>query len=147
MSTVSSAGSAPTSAGRSDVYESEKGQGWVTFAGVMLALLGTMNVIYGIAAIDGAHVYTANATYVFGDLNTWGWFLVGIGTIQFFAAFSIWNQTSWGRWVGVLSATCNSILMLLFLPAFPFLALSLFTIDILVIYGLIAYGGRRNAVA
>ena len=147
MSTVSSAGSASTSAGRSDVYESEKGLGWITFAGVMLALLGTMNVIYGIAAIDGAHVYAANATYVFGDLNTWGWFLLGIGTIQFFAAFSIWNQTSWGRWVGVLSATCNSILMLLFLPAFPFLALSLFTIDILVIYGLIAYGGRRSAVA
>jgi hypothetical protein len=145
MSTASSAGSAPTRAD-SAVYESEQGVGWVTFAGVMLAILGTMNVIYGIAAIDGAHVYTANAAYVFGDLNTFGWFLVGVGTIQFFAAFSIWNQTEWGRWVGVLSASCNSILMLFFLPAFPFLALSIFTLDILVIYGLIAYGGRRNAV-
>ena len=131
---------------RSSAYEVEqKGHGWVTFAGAMLAIAGTLNVIYGIAAIDDAHVYTANANYVFGDLNTWGWFLTIVGAVQFFAAFSIWNQTEWGRWVGVLSASVNSILMLLYLPAFPFLALALFTIDILVIYGLIAYGGRRNA--
>ena len=144
MSTGASAGPATRSAGRSDSYETH-GHGWVTFAGAMLAIAGVLNMIYGIAAIDDAHVYTANASYVFGDLNTWGWFLVIVGAIQLLAAFSIWNQTEWGRWVGVISAGANSILMLLFLPAFPFLALSLFTIDILVIYGLIAYGGRQDA--
>jgi Short repeat of unknown function (DUF308) len=127
-------------------YEAEQhGLGWVTFAGAMLAIIGVLNIIYGIAAIDNAHVYANNTSYVFGDLNTWGWFLVVIGAIQFLAAFSIWNQTEWGRWVGIVSAGGNAILMLLFLPAFPFLALSLFTIDILVMYGLIAYGGRRHA--
>jgi hypothetical protein len=123
-----------------------EGSGWVGFAGAMLAILGTMNVIYGIAAIDEANVYVGDAQYVvFSDLNTWGWFLVGVGAVQFLAAFSIWNRTSWGRWVGIGSASVNAILQLLFLPAFPFLALSLFTLDILVIYGLVAYGGRRTA--
>ena len=127
---------------RRDVHE---GSGWVGFAGVMLAIIGTMNVVYGIGAIDDANVFVGDAQFVFSDLNTWGWFLVALGAVQFFAAFSIWNRTEWGRWVGIASAGGNSILMLLFLPAFPFLALSLFTLDILVIYGLVAYGGRRHA--
>lgn len=146
MSTTSASGRAPTQATpRGDVYGSERGSGWIAFAGTMLVILGVMNVIYGVAAIDDANVYVGDAKYVFADLNTWGWFLLIVGVIQFFAAFSIWNHTSWGRWVGVLSAACNSILQLLFLPAFPFLALSLFTLNILVIYGLIAYGGRQGA--
>lgn len=143
---MSTADSAPTrSEGRRDVYESERGSGWVTFAGVMLAIIGIMNLIYGIAAIDSANVFVGDAKYVFADLNAWGWFLVIVGAIQLFAAFSIWNRTEWGRWVGIVSASGNAILMLLFLPAFPFLALSIFTLDILVIYGLIAYGGRQYA--
>lgn len=146
MSTGSTAGTPPTHAGRSDVYESERGHGWVAFAGAMLCIVGVLNIVYGIAAIDDAHVYTANAAYVFADLNTWGWFVLGLGILQFLAAFSIWNGTEWGRWVGVATAGGNAILMLFFLPAFPFLALAIFTLDILVIYGLIAYGGRRTAI-
>jgi hypothetical protein len=66
--------------------------------------------------------------------------------LQFCAAFSIFGGTSWGRWVGIGTAGLNAIAQLLFLPAYPFLALALFAIDILIIYGLVAYGGRRAAV-
>lgn len=124
----------------------EEGAGWVMFAGIMLAIVGVMNFIYGIAAIDSANFYVNDAKYVFSDLNTWGWVIMLIGIIQFAAAFSIWNRTSWGRWIGIGSASLNSIAQLMFLPAYPFLALALFTIDILIIYGLIAYGGRRSTV-
>ena len=144
MSASAAPGPAHRAERRRDIHEAE-GSGWVAFAGTMLAIVGTLNVIYGIAAIDKANVFVADSRYVFGDLNTWGWFVLIVGVIQFVAAFSIWNRTEWGRWVGVVSAGGNSILMLLFLPAFPFLALALFTLDILVIYGLIAYGGRRHA--
>jgi hypothetical protein len=145
---VMSASSAPDTTrraeGPSDYYD-EQGSGWVLFAGMMLAILGTMNIIYGIAAIDSANVFVADARYIFSDLNTWGWFLLGVGIVQFLAAISIWNRTEWGRWVGIFSAAVNAILQLLFLPAFPFLSLALFTLGILVIYGLIAYGGRPAA--
>jgi hypothetical protein len=70
---------------------------------------------------------------------------VGLGAVQFVAAFGIWNRAGWARWVGVASASGNAILQLLFLPAFPFLSLSLLALDVLVIYGLIQYGGRQTA--
>jgi hypothetical protein len=144
MSTSSAPRSAPSAEARRAPREPE-GSGWVSFAGVMLAILGTMNIIYGIAAIDSANVYVGEAQYVFSDLNTWGWFLAIAGAVQVMAAFSIWNRTEWGRWIGIASASVNAILQLLFLPAFPFLSLSLFAVGILVIYGLVAYGGRRPA--
>jgi len=147
MSTESSAGPAGArTERRAREYESEHGQGWTTFAGIMLAVLGVLNVIYGFGAIDSANVYVGDTKYVFGDLNLWGWFLVLVGVVQFVAAFSIWNGTSWGRWVGILSAGVNAILQLLFMPAFPLLALCLFAVDVLVIYALVQYGGHRAAV-
>jgi hypothetical protein len=147
MSAHSSVDPAPAqSARRAAAAESEKGSGWVGFAGVMLGIVGTLNVVYGIAAIDDANVYVADTRYVFGDLNTWGWFLTLLGVLQFAAAFGIFSGATWAKWVGILSASGNAILQLLFLPAFPLLSISLLAIDILVIYGLIAYGGRRATV-
>jgi hypothetical protein len=118
--------------------------GWATFAGVMLAIVGVLNIIYGIAAIDNANFFVNDARYVFSSLNTWGWVELIIGALQFCAAFSIFAGTSWGRWVGIGTAGLNSIAQLLFLPSYPLLSLALFAVDILIIYGLIAHGGSRT---
>jgi hypothetical protein len=125
--------------------EDDYGQGLVTFAGVMITIAAVLNTLYGIAAIDGANVFVANARYVFGDLNTWGWFLLALGVLQFFAAFAIWRGASWGRWFGVACASVNIILQMLWMLSFPILAMTILALDITVIYGLLAYGGRRRA--
>ena len=121
-----------------------EGEGWVLFAGIMIIILGVLNVIWGLAAIDDSKFFVANAQYVISDLNTWGWFMVVLGAVQFLSAFGIWMGNQAGRWVGILSAGANAVLQMLAIPAAPFLSLTLFTVDILVLYGLIAYGGRRK---
>jgi hypothetical protein len=121
------------------------GQGLVTFAGVMLMIAAVLNTLYGIAAIDTANVFVHNARYVFGDLATWGWFVLALGVLQCFAAFAIWRGDAWGRWFGVACASANAILQTLWLPAYPILALTILPLDIIAIYGLLAYGGRRRA--
>jgi uncharacterized membrane protein (DUF2068 family) len=126
-------------------YDPDRGLGWVIFAGCMLCLVGTLNIIYGIAAISNSKFYVANTQYVFSDLKTWGWILLIVGVVQFVAAFGIWASTEWGRWVGVASAGINALVQMLFIPAYPFLSLALFATDLLVVYGLIAYGGRQTA--
>ena len=59
------------------------------------------------------------------------------------AALSIWGGGSYGRWIGVISASLNALAQLFFISAYPLWSLALFSLDILVIYGLIVYGGRR----
>jgi hypothetical protein len=123
--------------------EAERGYGWVLFAGIMLMVVGMLNFIYGIAAISNSKFFARDVTYILSDLNTYGWILLIIGAIQFCLAFAIWAGTEWGRWLGVLSAGVNAIVQLLFIPSYPFASLAVFSIDILVIYGLVAYGGHR----
>jgi hypothetical protein len=38
----------------------------------MLLVVGCFNLICGIAAIANSHIFTANATCVFGSPRTWG---------------------------------------------------------------------------
>jgi hypothetical protein len=125
----------------------EKGSGWLLFAGIMIVMVGVLNLIYGIAAIDNANFFVANQKYIISDLNTYGWVMVVVGALQMLAAFSIWSGGGYGRWFGIAVAGVNAIAALLALPAYPFWSLAVFTIDILIIYGLAAYGGghRRSA--
>ncbi len=41
-------------------YEESHGEGWVIFAGIIIMIAGTLNFIYGIAAIANSHFYVAN---------------------------------------------------------------------------------------
>jgi hypothetical protein len=123
--------------------ESTEGAGWVLFAGVMVLIAGCLNCIYGIAAIDNANFFVEDTRFIISDLNTWGWIILVIGVIQLFAAFSIFAGGGFGRWIGVFSAAVGSIGALLSIPGYPLFSLAVFAIEILVIYGLIAYGGQR----
>ena len=125
-------------------YDDRHGQGLVTFAGVMLMIAAVLNTLYGIAAIGKAHVFTQRAHYVFGDLKTWGWFMLALGIIQCIAAFAVWRGEPWARWFGVGVASVNAILQTMWIPAYPILAMTILTLDVIVIYGLLAYGGRRR---
>jgi hypothetical protein len=123
-----------------DHDESLTGYGWVVFAGVLLLILGTINFIEGVAAIGNAHFFSANAHYVFGDLKTWGWVALIIGVIQVLAGLGVFLKNQLARWVGVGILLLNAIAQLLMIQAYPFWALSVFAVDVIAVYGLIAYG-------
>jgi uncharacterized membrane protein (DUF2068 family) len=124
---------------------SQEGQGFVTFAGVIIAIAAVLNTLYGIAAIDKAQFFDNNAKYVFGDLATWGWLVLAFGILQFIAAFAIWRGAGWARWFGVACCACNALLQVLWFPSRPVLALTILPLDIIAMYGLLAHGGQRRA--
>jgi hypothetical protein len=124
----------------------QQGEGWITFAGVMLMFAGILNFIWGIAAIDDSAFFTDEGRYViFTDLNTWGWFFIIVGVLQIAAAVSIWNRGTYGQVFGIFSAGLSALFLLFTVNAFPFAAFMLFLVDVLIIYGLAVYGGPRRA--
>jgi hypothetical protein len=127
------------------VDDTTQGVGWVAFAGIMILIAAVLNVIWGIAAIDKASFFIEDERFILSDLSTWGWIILVIGVLQAIAAFSIFSGGSYGRWVGILSASLGAIGALLSIPGYPFWSLCVFFIDVLVIYGLTAYGGQRHS--
>ena len=118
--------------------------GWVTFAGVLLLLVGTLNIIEGIAAIDKAHFFVGNTNYIAGDLKTWGWIVLFIGIAEILVGLGIFAKNQFARWTGVGVLGLNAIAQLMFIPAYPFWSLSIFALNILAIYGLVAYGAHAS---
>lgn len=125
-------------------YPRERGEGWITFATVMLAIGGILGLIDGIVAVSKSSFYVAGANYVFSDLNTWGWIVMIVGAVTLCASFAVAAGAQWARWTGITVASLQAIAQLLMIQAYPLWSLSVFAIDLLVIYALAVYGGRRT---
>ena len=123
------------------------GSGWVTFAALMLGLAGLINFIAGISAVANSRVFVDDATFIFSDLNTWGWIVVVLAVVQVLAAMALLSGSEFARWFGIAAAGVNAIGQLMFIQAYPFWSLALFSMDILIIYGLSMYGGSRSRTA
>jgi hypothetical protein len=128
-----------------DPYSHQQGSGWVLFAWIMLAFAGVMNVIYGISALANSAFFANDAKFVFSDLRTWAWITLIFGIVELFAAASIWRGGEFGRWVGIIVAGINVLAQMGGMQAYPFWALLIIAFDLLVIYALAVYGGRRKA--
>jgi hypothetical protein len=113
----------------------------VIFAAILLIVAGTLNIIYGIAAISDSKFFVNETKYVFSNLHTWGWITVVLGVIQLTGGFSLFGGRTYGRVVGITAATLGAIGSLLSIGgAFPFWSLGIFALCVIVIHGLLVYG-------
>jgi hypothetical protein len=122
-----------------------RGLGRAIFAGVFLVIGGTLNVIWGIAAIGNSSFFLANTRYVFGDLKTWGWVTLILGVLELLAAFSLFAGSAFGRWFGIIAASLVAIASLLEIVAYPLWSLAIFALSLWIIHGLIVYGEEVSA--
>jgi hypothetical protein len=133
--------------GEARSHESGHGYGLVLFASILLLVVGCFNAIQGIAAIANSHVFTANAHYVFANLKTWGWITLILGALQLVAAAGVLAGNQLARWFAVVVIGLNAIDQMFFIPAYPFWSLTIIAMDVFALYGLCAYGSRRNLEA
>lgn len=123
-----------------------RGQGRATFAAILLLVAGTLNAIYGIAAIGDAHFYAGSTHYVVSDLSTWGWVTLILGVLQLIAGVSLMRGNAFGRIFGIFGATLGAIGALLGISgAYPFWSLGVFAICLIVLHGLVVYGEEQTA--
>ena len=50
-----------------------RGAGRVVFAATLLIVLGVLNIIYGIGALDDANYFVNDTRFILSNLNTLGW--------------------------------------------------------------------------
>ncbi len=118
-----------------------RGVGSALFAGILLLVAGTLNIIYGIAAVGNANFFVNDNHYVFASLHTWGWITIILGIIQLTAGLSLFGGGTYGRVVGIIAATIGAVGALLSIGGtYPFWSLGIFAICLIVIHGLAVLG-------
>jgi hypothetical protein len=126
--------------------EIETQSGWKFFAGIMIMIVGFLNVFDGLVAITQSNYIERNiggSLPITSNVKTWGWGELIIGVILILAAFGILSGATWARVVGILVASVNLMYQFAYLGHYPFWSFTMIVINILVIYGLAAHGGHE----
>jgi hypothetical protein len=125
-----------------------RGAGRATFAAFLLLIAGTLNIIYGIGALDNANIFVNDKRFVLDDLNTMGWVLIVLGVIQLTGGFSLMAGNTYGRVIGLTGASLGAIGALLSIGGSdPWWSLAIFFLCIYVIQGILVLGEDERAPA
>jgi len=123
-----------------------RGAGRVVFAATLLLIVGTLNILYGIGALDDANIFVNDQRFILTNLNTLGWVLIILGLIQLTGGFSLMAGNTYGRVIGIIAGSLGAIGALLSVGGnYPWWSLGIFALCIYVVHGLIVYGEEERA--
>jgi hypothetical protein len=118
-----------------------RGAGRVVFAAIILLVVGTINIIYGIGALDDANIFVNDTRFILSNLNTLGWVLIILGIIQLTGGFSLMAGNPYGRVIGVIAGSLGAIGALLSIGGNnPWWSLGVFFLCAWVVYGIVVFG-------
>ena len=123
-----------------------RGAGRVVFAATLLLIVGTLNIIYGIGALDDANYFVNDTRFVLDDLNTLGWVLIILGVIQLTGGFSLMAGNTYGRVIGIVGGSLGAIGALLSIGQNnPWWSLAVFALCVYIVHGIIVFGRDERA--
>jgi hypothetical protein len=124
-----------------------RGTGRAFLAATLLMIAGTLNIIYGIGALDDANIFVNDKRYIFTNLNTMGWVLIVLGIIQLAGGFSLAAGNTYGRVIGIIGGSLGAIGALLSIGgAYPWWSLGIFFLCLYIIHGIFIYGDDDRAI-
>jgi hypothetical protein len=122
-----------------------RGAGRVVFAATLLLIVGTLNIIYGIGALDDANIFVNDQRYILTNLNAMGWVLIILGLIQLAGGFSLMAGNTFGRVLGIIGGSLGAIGALLSIGgSYPWWSLAIFALCVWVVHGILAYGREER---
>jgi hypothetical protein len=125
-----------------------RGMGRVLLAATLLLIVGTLNIIYGIGALDGANIFVNDKRFIFTNLNTMGWVLIILGVIQLAGGASLMAGNTFGRVIGIIGGSLGAIGALLSIGgAYPWWSLGIFFLCLYIVHGIFIYGDDERAAA
>lgn len=122
-----------------------KGAGRVIFAAIMLLIVGTINVIYGIGALDDANYFINDTRFILTNLSTLGWVLIILGLIQLTGGFSLFAGNTWGRIVAIAAGSLGALGALFSIGGGnPWWSLAVFALCVWIVWGVVEFGAEEE---
>lgn len=104
-------------------------------AAILLMLVGALQTLQGLAAILDDDVFSARAGYTYDlDVTAWGWGHLILGAILVVSGLFLFTGSAIAGGVAMALAGMSAIANFAFLPNYPFWALLIIALDIVVIW-------------
>ena len=124
-----------------------RGAGRALLAATLLLIVGTLNIIYGIGALDGANIFVNDKRFILTNLNTMGWVLIVLGVVQLAGGISLIAGNTYGRVIGIIGAGLGAIGALLSVGGNdPWWSLAIFFLCVYIVHGIFIYGEDDRAL-
>jgi hypothetical protein len=127
--------------------------GWISFAGIVIIIVGAMDVLQGFVAIlkDEYVVATPKGLAIL-DVTGWGWATLIWGALLIIGALGLLGGAGWARWLVIIGVAVNAVQQIAFLAnypqAYPLWNLMIVALNIVVLYALTArWQGFRESSA
>ena len=115
--------------------------GLIAFAAVIMFMAGGFQIFAGLVGIFTNEFYVATPNYLFQfDATAWGWVHLLVGLIVVGAGSGLLSGRTWARVVGVLLAMLSALVNFAFIPYYPIWSLIIITLDVFIIWALVAHG-------
>jgi hypothetical protein len=124
-----------------------RSSGWVVFAAIVLITGGIMRIFDAIWAFRYHGALPQNLEEaVFGrSLKTYGWIYVVVAAVLIVCGFLLFSGSQLARWIGVAAGAGAAISAIWWMPYYPVWSLTYIGLGGLVVYALVAHGGREEA--
>ena len=114
--------------------------GWIAFAGIIMIVGGSFQIIAGLAALINPDSFTAVDSIFEQTAESWGWWHLLVGAVVILAGFGVFTGNVLARIVGVIGAAVSAIAAFAWLPIYPVWGIVVIAADIAVIWALTAHG-------
>lgn len=113
--------------------------GWTVFAGMILLIVGSLDALFGLAAILNDDIVVIGGQGVLlADITTWGWVHLILGSIVACTGLGLFTGSETARLLALVFVTINAISQIVWFPLAPLWAFLIVLLDVTIIYQLTA---------
>lgn len=113
--------------------------GWTVFAGILLFIIGSLDALWGLAAIlNDEVVIVGGHGAIIADITAWGWIHFILGSAMALTGLGLFAGSSGARWFAVLFVSVNAIAQVSWFPAAPLWSFMIIILDVVILYQLTA---------
>jgi hypothetical protein len=116
--------------------------GWISFAGMVLIIVGGFNVIEGLVTLVNDDYYNVRPDGMAVNIpySVLGWVQVVLGLLAVGIGIGLLRGNAGARVAGVVLAGVSAIVHLTTMAAYPFWSIVVIFFDIMVIYSIVVHG-------
>lgn len=119
--------------------EERQPTGWTVFAGAVMLIVGSLDALYGLAAIlNNEIILVGGHGVILADITTWGWIHLILGSLVAATGLGLFAAASAARWAAVFFVSVNAVAQIVWFPAAPLWAFLMIILNVTIIYQLTA---------